>query len=321
MRRRELIAVLAAAIVAGQARGAGQAKPARVGAVDFGAPRSETIDGLRRGLADKGYIEGKNLVLEARFAEGRSDRLPALVAEVLALGIDVLFAPGTQTALVAKRQTTTVPIVFQSGDPVGAGLVANLARPGGNLTGVSLLSGEYSTKWLELLKEAVPTLRRIAVLWNPNNPVIAAEVERMQLAAPGQGLELATFPMRAKDVDTSLAAIASAGVDGLVITDDSFLDSLAPRIAAFATEHRLPAIAGFRSHVREGLLMSYSVDFLAITRRAASYIDRILKGALPADLPVEQATEFALRINLQTANALGLTIPPSLLARADEVIE
>jgi putative tryptophan/tyrosine transport system substrate-binding protein len=213
-----------------------------------------------------------------------------------------------------------VPIVFQSGDPVGAGLVASLARPGGNLTGISLLSGEYSRKWLELLKEAVPTLRRVGMLWNPDNPAIAGEVDRMRQVAVGMSLDLVAFAGRAKDIEASLAAIADADLEGLVITDDAFLGTLAPRIGAFAIEHRLAAIAGGR-HVREGLLMSYSVDFVAISRRAADYVDRILKGARPADLPVEQATTFYLRINLNAAKALGLEMPGSLIARADEVIE
>jgi putative tryptophan/tyrosine transport system substrate-binding protein len=240
---------------------------------------------------------------------------------VLSQHVDVLFTPGTETALIAKRLTTTVPIVFQSGDPVGAGLVTSLARPNGNLTGLSLLSGEYSRKWLALLKEAVPPLRRVGVLRNPDNPVIASEVEQIRQVASELGVEIAAFPGQATDIDISLIAIAGAGVEGLIITDDAFLDALAPRIGAFALEHRLPAIAGSGRHVREGLLMSYSVDLVAIGRRAADYVDRILKGARPADLPVEQATDFALRINLKTAKAIGIEVPGSILARADEVIE
>jgi ABC-type uncharacterized transport system substrate-binding protein len=321
MRRREFIAVFAAAIVAGRARAEEPTKAARVGIVYFGANTNEALEGMRRGLEASGYLVGRNLVIEERFAEGHSDRLGPLVAEVLAAHVDVLYAPGTQTALAAKHLTTTVPIVFQSGDPVGAGLVASLSRPGGNLTGLSLLSGDYSRKWLELLKEAVPTLHRVAVLWNPDNPVIAMELEQMRQAATALSLELTAYPARANDIDGSLAAIASAGAQGLVITDDAFLDTLAPRIGAFAVAHRLPGIAGFSSYPRRGLLMSYSVDFFAIGRRAAAFVDRILKGARPADLPVEQATEFTLRINLKTAQALGLTVPPSLLARAEEVIE
>ena len=322
MRRRELIfAVAAVTSVAGRVRAQERTRPARLGVVSNASENVDIIVGLRRGLAEKGYVEGQNLVIEQRFAEGRSDRLLALVAEVLAQHVDVLYTPGTQTALIAKRLTTTVPIVFQSGDPIGAGLVTSLARPNGNLTGFSLLSGEYSRKWLALLKEAVPPLRRVGVLMNPDNAVIVSEVDQIREAAAGLGLEIAAFPARAKEIDASLVAIAGSGVEGLIITDDAFLDTLAPRIGAFALEHRLPAIAGFGHRVREGLLMSYSVDIVAIGRRAANYVDRILKGARPADLPVEQATEFALRINLKTAKALGIEVPGSILARADEVVE
>lgn len=323
MKRRELIMAMAggvAAFAGASALAEELAKPARVGIVAFGGG-SESIDGLRQGLADKGYAEGRNLVIEKRFAEGDADRLPALIAELLAHRVDVLVTIGTQSALVAKRQTTMVPIVFQSGDPTGVGLVASLARPGGNLTGVSILSGEYSRKWLGLLKEAAPRLHRVAVLWNPGNPAIAEEVEQMKQAAPGLELDLVVIPVQANDIESSLAAIASTGADGIVVTDDSLLYGLAARLAAFAAERRLPMISGFDNYVRHGALMSYSVNLVPIGRRVADYVDRILKGARPAELPVEQATEFALRINLKTASALGLAIPPSLLAQADEVIE
>jgi putative tryptophan/tyrosine transport system substrate-binding protein len=321
VRRRAFIAGGAMAILAARASAQPPTKPARVGIVSNASGAAEPIVGFRRGLSDKGYVEGENLVIEERFAEGQADRLPALVAEVLTQHVDVLYTPGTQTALIAKRLTTTVPIVFQSGDPVGAGLVTSLARPTGNLTGVSLLSGEYSRKWLALLKEAVPSLRRVGALLNPDNPAIVAEVEQIRQSATGLGLEIVAFPVSAKDIEASLAAVTAAQVDGLVITDDAILGTLAPRISAFASEHNLPAIAGSANYTQAGLLMSYSVDFIAIGRRVAAYVDRILKGTTPADLPVEQATEFALRLNLKTAKALGLEITPNLLARADEVIE
>ena len=320
MRRRAFIAACAMTIVAAQAHAQGP-KPARVGVVSNAAWTGGPTAGFRLGLADKGYVEGQNLIIEERFAEGQTDRLPALVAEVLAQHVDVLYTPGTQTALIAKRLTTTVPIVFLSGDPVGAGLVASLARPNGNLTGVSVLSGEYSRKWLSLLKEAVPPLRRVGVVWNPDNPVIAAELEQIRQVATGLGVEIAAFHVLANDIDASFAAISSAGVDGLVITDDASINRLVPRLSAFAAEHRLPAIGGDANYVRTGLLMSYSVDFIALGRRAATYADRILKGAQPADLPVEQASEFTLWLNLKTAKALNIELSPNLLAQADEVIE
>jgi putative ABC transport system substrate-binding protein len=322
MRRRDFIAgLVAAGTIAGRGRAEETTKPARIGVVYAGIRTNDTIEGFHRGLADKGYVEGQNLVIEERFAEGRSDRLPALIAEVLAHQIDVLYAPGTETALAAKGQTTTVPIVFISSDPMRAGLVPSLARPSRNLTGLSLLSGEYSRKWLELLKEAVPNLRRVGALWIPENPVIVAEVEGMRQAAPRLGIDVASFSAVPKELEASLAAITSRGAEALILTDDAIVQALAPRLSAFAAEHHLPALAGFSAGVREGLLMSYSVDFVALGRRAADYVDRILKGARPADLPVEQASQFALRINLKTAKALGITIPFSLLAGADEVIE
>jgi putative ABC transport system substrate-binding protein len=183
-----------------------------------------------------------------------------------------------------------------------------------------VLSGEYSSKWLELLKEVEPRkMSRVAALWNPDNPAVGKQVEQLRVAAPGLGIELTVLPARADEIEVSLTAISNADVDGLVITDDGYLTTLGDRIAAFASEHRIPTLAGFR--LREGILMSYSVDSVAVGRRAADYVIRILKGTSPADLPVEQIREYVLRINLKTARSLGLTVPFSLIARADEVIE
>ena len=298
------------------------AKSVRLGYVWIGAPGTDGgFDGLRQGLADKGYDDGRNMLLERRYADDHPDRLPALITELLALNIDVLITPGSQTTRVAQRLTSTVPIVAVMADPVGAGLVASLARPGGNVTGLSLLSGEYSEKWLELLKEVLPNLHQVAVLSNPDNPSIAAEMERMRKVAPALGLELTAFSARPAEIDASLAAIANATPEGLVIPDDPFFHSIGPRLVAFAAERRLPAIYGIGDHVRQGGLISYSSSLFDVWRRAAGYVDRILKGARPSDLPIEQAIEFSLRINLKTAKALGIEMPPSLLARADEVIE
>jgi putative ABC transport system substrate-binding protein len=322
MRRRNFIALLAGAAASATAHA--EERRVRIGILWQSTPAlmavNETLEGFSQGLADKGYIEGRNVVFEERYAEGHPDRLPALVADLLSVGVDVVFAAGTPQALAAKHKTTTVPIVFISADPVGAGLVDSLAHPDGNLTGISVLSGEYSSKWLELLKEVEPQkIRRVAALWNPDNPAVAKQVEQLRRAAPGLGIELSVFPARANEIEASLAAISSAGVDGLVLTDDGYLTTLGDRLATFASEHRIPTLAGFR--VREGILMSYSVDSRTVGRRAADYVGRILKGARPADLPVEQIREFALRINLKTAKSLDLTIPFSLVAGADEVIE
>lgn len=324
VRRREFIGLFGVAIVGWPlaVRAQHVAMP-RVGYVWIGSAgdANASIAGLRQGLADRGYIIGRNLVLEERYADGDAERVPALIAELLALNVDVLATPGSPITRAARRATSTVPIVMVSGNPVGTGLVTSLSRPGGNITGLSLLSGDFSAKWLELLKEAIPKLRRVAVLWNPDNPGVAWEVDSMRNMSPPLGLELITFSARPSDIEGSLDAIGTSSVDGLVVTDDPFLETLIPRIVAFTADRRLPALYGFGTSVQQGGLMSYSTNFFELWRRAAGYIDRILKGTHPADLPVEQATDLALNINLKTAKALGITIPPTLLALADEVIE
>jgi putative ABC transport system substrate-binding protein len=321
VRRRDFIALCVAMTIVPPANAADRLRPARVGIVAQGTTSDDTTVGLRRELADRGYVEGRDLFIEERYAAGDATRFPVLVAELLALPVDVLVTQGTPVSLAAKRQTTTVPVVIQSGDPIGAGLVMSLPHPGGNLTGTSLLSSDLSVKWLEILKETVPTLHRIAVLWNPDNAVNAREVEGMQAAAPSFGLELRALPARPNEIEASFAAILASHADGLALAVDAFILSQSDRVVAFAAEHRLPTIAGFSNYTTQGGLVSYSVDFVAVGRRTGRYVDRILKGAKPADLPVEQASEFTLRINLKTAAALGLAVPPAILARADEVIE
>lgn len=264
---------------------------------------------------------GRNLLLEERYADGEPERVPALIAELLTLNVDVLVTPGTPISQAAQRATSTVPIVCMSGDPVRAGLVASLARPGGNITGLSQLSGEYGVKWVELLKEAAPKVHRVAVLWNPDNPTTANQVELMQKAAPGLGIELTALSIRRADIDNSFAALGERGFDGLVVTDDPSLIPLVPRLIEFTAERRLPAIYPFRDSAQRGGLMSYSANLFKLWQRAAGYVDRILKGARPAELPVQQTTDVTLNINLKTAKALGLDIPMTLSARADEVIE
>jgi putative tryptophan/tyrosine transport system substrate-binding protein len=322
MRRREFIAALGGAAAWPIAvRGQQPAIP-RVGYVWIGALGTDPgYPGLRQGLEDRGYAVGRNLVLEERYADGHTERLRALITELLALNVNVLATPGTQITRAAQHATSTVPIVCVTGDPVGTGLVTSLAQPGGNITGLSLLSGDYSAKWLELLKEAVPSLRVVAVLWNPDNPGLAAQLEHMREAASPLGLELRSFSALPADVEASFATIATASLDGLVLTDDPFVATVIPRAIDVAAQRGLPALYAFSDSVQQGGLMSYSSNFFALWRRAAGYVDRILKGARPADLPVEQATEVALKINLKTAKALRLEIPPQLLARADEVIE
>jgi putative ABC transport system substrate-binding protein len=321
--RRKFIAFVGAAIARPRMACAQQAAMPRVGFVSVvardGVDVGET--GFRQGLADRGYVVHRNLAIEERRAEGVMERIPALIDELLAIKVDVLVTPGTPITLAAKRKTSTVPIVCVTGNPVGAGIVASLSRPGGNITGLSLLSGDYSAKWLQLLKQAVPGLRRAAVLWNPDNPSVGHQMQLLNETAQTLGLSLQPLSIRREDLESSLAAFSASSTDGLIVTDDPLLEPLMPRVIALASERRVPALYGFSFAVRQGGLMSYSANFFEIWRRAAGYVDRILKGARPADLPIEQATELTLGINLVTAKALGLTIPPQLLASADEVIE
>jgi putative tryptophan/tyrosine transport system substrate-binding protein len=323
MRRRKFLSLLGGAAAAWPlaARAQQQGLP-RIGYVWIGAHDTDVSNaGLRQGLADRGYVFGRNLMLEERYAEGNADRIPVLIAELLALAVDVLVTPGTPITRAAQRATSTVPIVCVTGNPVGTGLVASLSRPGGNITGLSLLSGDYSAKWLELLKEGVPKLHRVAVLWNPDNPGTSLQLEHMRETARILNLDLTILSARPAEVEASLKAMTTTSFDGLVVTDDPFLEPLIPRIITLAAERRLPTLYAFNTSVQQGGLMSYSANFFALWRRAADYVDRILKGARPADLPIEQATEVILNINLKTAKALGLTVPPTLLALADEVIE
>jgi putative ABC transport system substrate-binding protein len=322
MRRRTFIASLGVAAAWPLAAGALQPNIPRVGYVWIGSPNNDLSEaGLRQGLADRGYVLGRSLLLDARYAEGNPERIPKLIDELLALDVDVLVTPGTPTSLAAHEATLTVPIVCVGGDPVGVGLAASLSHPGGNVTGMSLLSGEYSAKWLDLLKAAVPELNRVAILWNPDNAGVQVEMRRLDEVAPSLGLALTRLSVRPKDLESSFARIDAGNFDGLIVTDDPSLEPMIPRIVALVARNQVPAIYAFNVAVRQGGLMAYSADFFAIWRRVAGYVDRILKGAHPADLPIEQATEIALKINLKTAKALGLDIPPTLLASADEVIE
>jgi putative ABC transport system substrate-binding protein len=323
MRRRDFIKGIAGSTAAWPlAARAQQAAMPKVGYIWIGERGTDMSGaGLRRGLADRGYEIGRNLAIQERYANGDSDKVPAFIAELLALKVDVLVTPGTFATLAARRATSTVPIVFASGDPVKTGIVASLNRPGGNATGVSILANDYSAKWLELMKEMLPKLQRVAVIWNPENPAVVGEVAQLRTAARALGLEVSTFPGRSKEIGGAFAAIASGGFDGLVVTTDPSLEPLTSRIIAFAAERRLPALYPFATAVQNGGLMSYSVDLFEMWRHAASHVDRILKGENPADVPVEQATRVALKINLKTARALSIAIPPMLLARADEVIE
>jgi putative tryptophan/tyrosine transport system substrate-binding protein len=320
MRRREFIAWLGAAATPGAWPLSAPAQPTkipRVGYVWFGFPDPNVaIAGPRQGLADRGYVLGRNLLLEERYAEGDRARVPGLIAELLALDVDVLVTGTSGTILAARKATTTVPIVGVAADWVGGELAESLSRPGANVTGLSLLSEEISSKWLEYLKEAVPKLHRVAVFGN-DNPAIMAEMRRIDEAAAGFGIAATRLNTAPQKLEASLTAMTGANFDGLIAT----IETLLPRLIPLVARNRLPTIYGFSFAARQGGLMAYSADFFEVWRRLAGYVDRILKGARPADLPIEQATEIKFAINLKTAKALGLDIPPMLLAAANEVIE
>jgi len=301
-------------------------KVSRIGWLSAGFPRPDRdppVDAFRQGLRELGYVEGQNLVIEYRGAEGRDERLPDLAAELVRLHVDVLVAVGPIATRAAQHATRTLPIVMTgTADPVGAGFVASLARPGGNITGVSLLMAELPGKRLELLKETVPQSTRVAVLANPDNPVYEALRNNLTVAARALGLHLHVVEVHSADeLDPAFAAVTREGADALmVLSDPALMDNLRGRVADLAATHRLPAMYGWRELVVAGGLMSYGPSLPDMFQRAASYVDRILKGAKPADLPVEQPTKFELVINLKTAQALGITFPPTLLIQADEVI-
>jgi putative ABC transport system substrate-binding protein len=290
-----------------------------LGGAPGGAPLAETF---RQALQDLGYTEGKNMTMVYRSAEGQPERLPALVAELVQLPVDVLLAQSGQVAEVAKATTTTLPIVMVSGaDPVTIGLVASLARPGGNLTGVSLMSAELAGKRLELLHEAMSRLGRIAVLWNARDAVMTNIFSEIQTAAPVLGLTVQALGVQeGKDIDSAIATMTEARPDALFVIVDVLTRRYMRQLIDFAAQHQLPTMFQSRGPVAEGGLMFYGPSLTEAHRRAAYYVDRILKGAKPGDLPVEQPMKFELVINLKTAKALGLTIPPTLLFQADEVI-
>jgi putative ABC transport system substrate-binding protein len=275
-------------------------------------------------LRDLGYVEGRNLVIEVRSADNKPERLPALATELAQLNLDVIVTKGDGEVRAAKLATRTIPIVMDpSGDPVAAGYIASLARPGGNVTGLSFVSPDLSAKLLQVLKEATPNVVRIAVLWNAANPVKVLDFSRTQRAAQALGLTLQSIEMRSPlEMEAAFAAISAAHSDALLtLVDDIFGPTMFVRIAAFALKRRLPSILGEEHYATAGGLIAYGPSMRDLEPRAAAYVDKILKGAKPADLPVEQPTKFHLVINLKTAKALGLTIPPSLLQRADQVIE
>ncbi len=301
-------------------------KVRRIGYLDQGSsarnrPYSEAF---RQGLHDLGWVEGQNIVIEARFAEGKTDQLPMLAAELVRLKMDVIVTWTTPAALAAKRATTTIPIVIGfAADPVGSGIVGSLARPGGNITGWTHLGVELRGKYLELLKEAVPRAVRFGVLWNPTNQVHKPSLKVIEAAAQQLKVELHLAGVQdPKDLESTFSALVVKRVEAIVVFPDGMFVAQAPLILALAARNRLPAMYGVRGYAEAGGLMAYGANLSDMQRElGASLVNKILKGAKPGDLPVEQPTKFELVINMKTAKALGLTIPQSLLLRADEVIQ
>ena len=302
-------------------------QPKKVARIGFLSPVSPSATALwhqafRQGLRDLGWVEGKNISIEYRYAEGRSDRLPDLAADLVRLKLDIIVVSSGTDALAAKNATRAIPIVMASaGDPVAIGLVESLARPGGNITGLSQIAPELAGKRLELLKEIVPKLSRVAVLWNPQGRTSTVSWKEIQLPARELGVKLHSLEVRSvNDFDKTFEDATRAGAGALVIMPDPLFVTNLKRIADFAATSRLPSISHLTEFVDSGGLVAYGPDRSDMFRRAAAYVDKILKGTKPADLPVEQPTKFEFVINLKTAKQIGLTIPPNVLVRADRVI-
>jgi putative tryptophan/tyrosine transport system substrate-binding protein len=296
----------------------------RVAILDL-APASawaDEVEAFRAGLRELGYVEGKNVVLEFRWADG-VEQLPECAAELVRMKVDIIIAPASTEVEPVRQATKTIPIVFaQHADPVGLGHVASLAHPGGNITGVSMVLTELAAKGLEILKDVLPSAKKIGVLWNPTTPSHKLVVKEVGIAAQRLGVQLLMLPIETvADFDGVFETMAQEHADGFTVAGSPLTNMQRTLLAELELKHRLPGIFGHRAHVEAGCLMSYGANFKYMYRRTAFYVDKILKGEKPADLPVEQVSKYELVINLKTASALGLTIPPSVLARADEVIE
>jgi putative tryptophan/tyrosine transport system substrate-binding protein len=325
-RRRFLVASLAGALAAPLAATAEQAgKVPRIGILWSVSSSIATpwAAAFRQELARLGYVESQTIALEERWADGRFDRLASLAAELVRLNVDILVTTTTPAARAAQQATRTIPIVMTLvSDPVESGVVANLARPGGNVTGLSLMHPELSRKRLELLKELIPKVSRVAVLSNPSNPITRPLLRETEAAARGLGVQLQVVEVRnSTELDSAFSAMTRERAGALVVIPDFVFMDQRMRIVDLAAKNRLPAMYAWREPVDAGGLMAYGASIPDLLGRAAVYVDKIIKGAKPADLPIEQPAKLELVINLKTAKALGLTIPPSLLARADQVIE
>ena len=300
-------------------------QPKKIPRLGFLSPTSDDsrVEAFRQGLRELGYVEGQNIAIEYRWADGKFDRLPDLALELVRLKVDVVVAVVTQASLAAKMATGTIPVVMIGvSDPVGSGLVVSLARPGANITGTSSMTAEIIGKQLELIKETLPKISRVAALWNPANPIFQAIQRReTEVAARALGMQLQFVEARAPDeIDRAFARVAKERMRALLVLNDPVFTAQRKQIADLSAKHRFPTVSGTREYTEVGGLMAYGPSFPDMYRRAAYYVDRILKGTKPADLPVEQPMKFELIINLKTAKQIGLTIPPNVLARADKVI-
>jgi putative ABC transport system substrate-binding protein len=319
MKRREFTA----ALLVSPRRSRAQGTRRRLGILIYGEPSPISRNPLLDGLQNHGWIDGRNLIIERRYAQSH-DRLPALAAELVALSPDLLMGGGPQTAVALKSATATIPIVFVAvGDPVGIGLVQSLSRPGGNITGLATTVPEFTGKMIEVLREVVPTASKIAVLANPGNPMHRLIIaEELPQTAQKLGVALPIVEATAvEELDIAFASAAAQHADAIIVCGDDLTFRYATQVTALAAKHRLPAIYFGQVFVTNGGLISYGPDFADLFFRASGYVNEILKGAKPSDLPVERPTKFQLVINMKTAKTLGLTVPPAVIARADEVVE
>ena len=326
--RRKLIVAFGASALAVPFASFAQPQTAKIARLGILSPLTAAVaahnqEALREGLRDLGWVEGRNLVIENRFAEGRADRLPELATELVRLKVDVIVTGAFPGALAAKNATATIPIVMvTTGDPVASGLIGSLAHPGGNVTGVTALGRELSVKRLSLLKEAVPGVARVAVLSNPANPETGPMVKSLEVAARSLGVQLRVLEVRdPTEFEKAFATITKERAGAIMVLTDSLFYTHSKRIVELAAKSRLPATYGLRQNVDDGGLMFYGATLADMYHRAATYVDKILKGAKPTDLPVEQPTKFELVINMKTAKTLGIKIPNVIMLRADKVIE
>ena len=328
MRRREIVALLGVVAFAASSAAAAQdpeKRPRRIGFLgnSTAALEANLVGGFRDGLRDLGYVEGRNVVIEYRWAEGQYERLAPLIAELAASKVDVIVTAGTPAALAVGRTAQSIPLVMVAvGDPIGTGLAASLARPGGNATGLTSLAPDLEGKRLELIREMLPNVSRLAVFWNPANAYQIRDEKEVQAAA--DALRIPVLPLAvqsAEELDGVFAAILAEGADAMLVLADRVFLHNRERIVAFAAKNRRPMMSAYRELAEDGGLMSFGPSYAVMHRQAARYVDKILKGEKPAELPIEQPARFELVINLKRAKALGIAVPPTLLARADEVIE